>query len=298
MCLITVIALGCSRVQAPMPTALPTMTARPGWHALENEGFQIWVPDSFIGGTGTDIDAVIQQPSRTGPAFSETAKSMKQQGVRYVVFAVDSHSNNPSNVTNMLVGKESAGAASDIGVYTDTFVANLLRTHSQYEILGKDVDTTGRYPAGRITVGINTPESGDVRQVMYALKNDGVIWQIAFTTPASEFQQRTPIFDQIASSVSLPYSSADSNASGQTGSPIVMLIGAVLVIIGLTARAFIKPRPKAQPVAEMEAAGAQEATTESATGRRSKSVASKAASKRPARKTHSRHQAGKAKRNS
>ena len=90
---------------------------------------------------------------------------------------------------------------------------------------------------------INTLETGDIKQVVYAVKNGGAIWQISFTTPVEEFDQRSPVFEQIARSATLPYFSEPPNPGIQFNNPwVIGLIAAAVVIIGVLAFLLVRRR--------------------------------------------------------
>ena len=65
---------------------------------------------------------------------------------------------------------------------------------------------------------------------MYAVKNGGAVWQILFTTPSNEFQERLPIFEDIVETATIPFTPEDG--SGQVN-PTSFVIGVVLLIMAL-----------------------------------------------------------------
>jgi hypothetical protein len=249
-CFLCLILVGCGSIKQQVPQILPTITPVPGWHLLEKLGFQVWLPPSYLGGSNTNIDQVNLQLEQKGPNFAKITQSLQQGGTRYVVFAVDTDSN-PSLVTYMLVGNEKLLSPVDMSSYLDLLSKNLIAESSLFSVIQKVQVTTGRYPTGKIIVELNTVESGDIKQVVYVEQNGGMMWQISFTSPTGEFDSRSTIFDQIARSVSLPYTPelyGPTSPASPFASPVVILIVAVILIIGLFAWYLVKRRPKKEPV--------------------------------------------------
>ena len=247
ICAFCLILSGCSPAKPAGPTIVPTITPVPGWHMLENAGFQIWLPPSFLGGSNLNIDAVIPQLTQKDPNFAKIPQSLKQRGTPYIVFAVDTNSQ-PDKVTYMLVANEKLSTPLEIGDYLDLLAKNLVAQSSLFNVLQKEVLSSNRYPIGKLAVELNTLESGDIKQVVYALKSGGAMWQISFTTPTEEFDGRSPIFEQIARSATLPYTKEPASPARPINPWVIALIAVVIVLIGFSAWKLIKWHPKAEPV--------------------------------------------------
>jgi hypothetical protein len=247
LCLFFFMLSGCAPAKQASPTIVPTITPIPGWHMLENAGFQIWLPESFIGGSNLTINAVLPQLSQKGPSYAKIAQSLQQRGTPYTVFAVDTNSK-PDKVTYLLVGNEKITAQMDISAYLDLLSKNLVAQTSLFQIIQKEVIPSDRYPTGKIVVELNTLESGDIKQVVYAEKNGGAVWQVSFTTPVEEFDQRSPVFDQIARSTNLPFTKEPSVQRSQLDPGVIILIVVVMIIFGLAAAAYIRRRQKPEPI--------------------------------------------------
>lgn len=247
ICFIGLFLSACGPAKPVVPASVPTITPVPGWHLLENAGFQIWLPPSYLGGTPVNIDAIAVQLTEKDPNFTKIPQSLKERGTPFIVFAVDTNSP-PDKITYMVVENEKLSQPLDINGYLDLIAKNLTAQSSLFKVIQKEVLPSDRYPIGKIVVGLNTLESGDIKQVVYAMKNGGAMWQISFTTPTDEYDGRSPIFEQIARSASIPFTKETSGQTNTMDPGIVTLIGVALIIIGLTARAFIKPRKRVEPV--------------------------------------------------
>jgi hypothetical protein len=246
-CSFCLILFGCSPAKQLSPPIVPTITPIPDWHTLDNAGFQIWLPPGFVGGSNVNIDAIIQQLTEKDPGYAKVAQSLKQRGTPYIVFAVDT--NSPADkVTYMLVGNEKLSAPLEIGAYLDQLSKILVAQYNQFKVIQKEVLPSDRYPTGKLVVELNTLESGDIKQVVYAVENGGAVWQISFTTPAEEYDKRSPIFEQIVRSATVPFTKEPASQTPTLDPGLVTLIGVALVIIGLLARRYQKQRQKAKPV--------------------------------------------------
>lgn len=229
--LIVAVSLGCSAIQsvAPVvPSALPTATSQGGWHALQSQGFHALVPESFISGAQLDMASLLQTMRQLGPDYASAADSIQMQNLTYVAYAVDTHSNAAGRITSMLVGRVSAPSTADISQYTEALAKKLLAGSSEYHLIGKQIQSTGRYPVGMLAVEIRTPQTPGVTQAIYAAQHGGVFWHIVFTTPSAEYASRAAVFEQISSSVTLPYSPLAPTA---TGLPVTLLLGLGLLIL-------------------------------------------------------------------
>jgi hypothetical protein len=247
LCLFFFILFGCAPVKQASQTIVPSITPIPGWHMLENAGFQIWLPENFVGGSNSDINTVLPQLSQKGPSYAKIAQSLQQRGTPYIVFAVDTDSK-PDKVTYLLVGNEKLTAQLVISAYLNLLAKNLVAQTSLFQIVQKEVIPSDRYPTGKIVVELNTLESGDIKQVVYAEKNGGAVWQVSFTTPVEEFDQRSPVFDQIARSTNLPFTKEPPVQRGQLDPGVIILIVVIIIIFGLAAAAYIRRRQKPEPI--------------------------------------------------
>jgi hypothetical protein len=254
ICFIGLFLAGCVPAKPAVPAVMPTITPVPSWHMLGNgnAGFQIWLPPSFLGGTPINIDAIAVQLTEKNPNFVKIPQSLKQRGTPFIVFAVDTNSP-PDKITYMVVANEKLTAPLDINSYLDLLAKNLTSQSSLFNVIQKQVLPSDRYPIGKIVVGLNTLESGDIKQVVYALKNGGAVWQISFTTPTEEYDARSPIFEKIARSANVPFIKDATGSTSPINPWVAALIVVVLVIIGYSAWRVMKRPRKVEPVQAQKA---------------------------------------------
>lgn len=236
LCLILTIS-ACGPAQQLTLTSLPTITPISGWHKLSNDGFEIWLPESFIGGTNLDFDEVAQQMAKLGPDFEKQANALKDKGSSFTIFAFDKNRSKPGLVTNIIVAKESVPGNISVEKYVETLASRLAKPFEVVETKSLD---SNRYQIGVLMVRASTPQTGDVSQVAYAIKNGGAVWQLVFTTPSNEFQERLSIFEEIVKTVNVPFI---RESTTRQGNPIIFGIGVAMIIISLLFR-FLQMRQR------------------------------------------------------
>jgi hypothetical protein len=246
-CLLCLFLVGCGPAKPTSPPIYPTVAPIADWHVLEGAGFQIWLPPTFLGGTSSNVDTVIPQLTEKDPNYAKIPQSLKERGTQYIVFAVDT-SSNPDHVTYMLVAKENLTAQLDISGYLDLIAKNLVAQSNLFNVIQKETIPSDRYPMGRIVVELNTLESGDIKQVVYALNNGGAMWQISFTTPTEEFNARSQVFEQIARSATLPYTNEPASPAARIDPWVVAVIAVLVLGLGFFVGRWIIRKQKAAPV--------------------------------------------------
>jgi hypothetical protein len=229
----------CSQSQSTPPSPLPTITPISGWQKLSNEGFEIWLPESFIGGTNLDFDVVAQQMAKLGPDFEKQANALKKQRSSFLIFAIDKNRGNTGLTTNLIISKHLVSNNISMEKYMEALGNSLTEPYRVIEINSLPSD---RYPTGVLLISANFPQVGEVSQIMYSVRNGGAIWDIIFSTPSNEFQERLPIFEEIVQTVNVPFTPENT---AQQGNPISFGIGVALIIFVLLLKSWQK-RKKAE----------------------------------------------------
>lgn len=235
---LVLILTACTQSQQTIPTPMPTITPIPGWHKISNEGFEIWLPESFIGGNNLDADKIIEQMVKLGPEFEQQANSLKASKTSFLIFAFDKNKEDTGLITNMIVSKETVPGNISVIKYVETIGSRLSKP---YEVIEKNSLSSGRYPIGILITRVNTPQIGEVSQVMYAIKNGGAVWSLVFTTPSSQFQERLQVFEEIAQTAYVPFTPENT---ARQGNPIIFAIGVALIIISLLLKPWLSRMKK------------------------------------------------------
>lgn len=234
---LVLIVTACSPSQK-VDTSLPTVTPIPNWYRLSNEGFEIWLPESFIGGTSVDFALVAQRMTEMGPDFEKHANSLKNAletgKTSLIVFASDKNRGNTGLFTNLIVSKEMVPEDVSVEKYVEKVGSRLTEP---YKVVKTTVLPSARYPTGVLIANANFPQIGETSQVMYVIKNGDAVWQLVFSTPGNEFQERLPIFEKIVNTINVPYTPVDRT---RQGNPTSVGIGVGLITISLLLQAWQK----------------------------------------------------------
>ena len=198
VCLFTIsVAVGCSVLDKINSlgdrTAAPTPI--PGWEKFEGKGVEVWLPESFEGGDlENDVDVVVQNLRRLGSEYEQTAEMIEQNPDMFAIWVFDSEVGPSGALTNLNVTSEKVLSAITLDTYLDAVSGQL---HSAFAIVEREIVTLSGYEAGRLVIEVSAPVLV-AKELMYAIKEGGTMWVIAYTTGADEFDERLPIFEQSA----------------------------------------------------------------------------------------------------
>ena len=231
--------LGCSQANENTPIPSPVITAIPGWQKVSSEGFQMFLPESYIIGTSVDFDSIINNIRTMGPQFEDAANALNQNREAIITFAVDKRTGDSGTVTQIVVGKISWPSDESIDSYMNSLVDNL---PDQIQVSHSEVFSDRNYPMFQLITGVNSPQTGNIKQVIYGIRNGGAIWQIVFATPSDEYESRLSEFEQIVETVIVPFSQDET--SNQSGNSTSVVIGVVLIVVGLILNTLYGKRKK------------------------------------------------------
>lgn len=228
-----IFAIGCSSQEKPFPTPIATTIPIPGWHILNGNKVNIWLPKSFDGGNPkTDAQQIISRLHELGPNFNQIAQVLQSNQGVIDLLAYDTEANDVGLVTNVVVNEESVPESIEINSYLNSLASHLPK---QYEVLEQGIIPSEKYPTGRLVSVFNSP-NGHIKQVLYVFKKSRSIWRLVFTTPESEYVQRTSSFDQ--SAISITIQDSGTSASSENNSSLIMLIGLTMMIGALVYRSW------------------------------------------------------------
>ncbi len=231
--------LGCSQASENVPMPLPVVTPRPDWQKVSVEGFQMFLPESYLIGTSIDFDSTINNIRKMGPQFEDVANTLNQNREAIITFAVDKKIGDSGGVTQIIVGKISWSSNESAENYMNALIENL---PNQIQVLHSEIFSDKNYPMFQIISAVNSPQSGDIKQVIYGIQNGGAIWQIVFTTPSDEYELRLSEFEQVVETVVIPFTQDKPN--NQNGNSTSVIIGVALIVIGLTLNTMYRKRKK------------------------------------------------------
>jgi hypothetical protein len=234
----------CAQTQSSSSGATPTITPIPYWQKLSSDYFEIWLPDNYLGGTNQNLDEATKEIAELGPDFARMTEAIKLNKASLVAFAIDPRKNDRGIITNMVVTQETISGNFSIEEYVDSVLENL---SDQYQVTQREILPSARYSTEAVIFKWTNPQTGEITQIMYAMKNGGSYWQITFSTASSEFQERLPVFQQIANSTSLPYVPEISTQQDKSFS-VKLGVGLIILAILLS---FLKGRKKGEKIDKM-----------------------------------------------
>lgn len=238
--LCSTVVVACGKQETPLPTAFPTITPIPSWQKLSTTDSEIWIPGNFIGGTNQTIDKITQEIANLGPEFVNMAEYIRLNKSSITIFAIDPSKNDKGAITNMVVTQETLPGNLLIEDYVDSVLKIL---SNQYQVTNRDSLPSARYSTEAVIFVSTIPQAGEITQIMYAMKNGGTFWQITFSTPSDEFQERMLIFEHIALSATLPLS---PETETQQGNSSTVGLGVILIVISLLLSAWSTKQKKKQ----------------------------------------------------
>lgn len=172
-----------------------------GWERFEGEGFELYLPESYEGGSDAEDLSEVAQMLRD--AGNEAMAQAVEGGQDYILlYAVDSEINNDFNFyTNVNVIREQNSAINDITIeeYADLTIAQLESIGGISILSSEAVDVPG-FDAWRVTEELDAATlfgaEGTLRNAQYLLKSGDTVWIITYTTEGGEYDARQPEFEQ------------------------------------------------------------------------------------------------------
>ena len=201
--------------QTPQPTNTETPPAPTGecvggspredWECFLGQGFEIWLPASFVGG-GDPADLVQVAELFRQQGQEQMAASIEANIGLILFYALDTTVNNPNNFySNVNVVKEQNSILSNwtIEDYVDISISQLnnmdgitLLESSEFSIPG-----FGAYRlVSEYDLSILLAMPGTSRAVQYLAKEGDTVWVLTYSTAIEEYDARMLDFDTSAAS--------------------------------------------------------------------------------------------------
>jgi len=191
------LVIGCKQPQTSQQTSsrfvATETTTIPGWKKFEGRAAQLQLPESYNGGDlSQNLDVVVQKLESLGPYYQPVAQSLKQNPSAFVLWAFDSKVSKSGFLSNVAVATEPVGSTATTDTYLDVLTKQL---PSEFRVVERKQVTLDRYQAVQIVTEA-TMSGVTAKQVIYTIKQGSNIWIVVFSTPAEEFEQRLPLFQQ------------------------------------------------------------------------------------------------------
>lgn len=189
----------CDGAAAPTPTPQPTSTLQAGWKRIASKNISVALPDTYEGGdlSGEDRKIIVERLKSLGPDFTRIATMIEQSPELYILFVVDTTPTSSGVLTNMNIAQERVLSSISPKTYMEAAAKQL---PAAIEVKTQDEITIGGRPAGRM---IAEWADQNVKQVLYVIKDENMMYVLTYTTGIDEFPQRFVNFEQSAQSFTI-----------------------------------------------------------------------------------------------
>ncbi|MFM6007823.1 MAG: hypothetical protein ACKPA7_28595, partial [Sphaerospermopsis kisseleviana] len=177
--------------QAP---PVPNETTYPqipyGWKKFQGGGASLWLPASYDGSrTGENLNATLRRLKSRGSQWKQIAPFIEENR-SIQLFAVDYNQGKSGFLTNVIVLKVQVPTTINLKTYFDEVNKN---SPPDIRILDIKTGFAEGYEVAKI---IREDSKGvDSKQIIYLIKDGGIVWNVFFSTNADEFETRLPIFE-------------------------------------------------------------------------------------------------------
>lgn len=155
----------------------------------------LWLPPSYEGGdVQQDLNLITQRMRALGPQFETMARTLEQNPSAFVFFAVDSQMDSSEVLSNVTIGKEQILSTMTLSMYLDLVYQQLAGI---FTILERDQIMLNGKQGGKFITQISFGEQS-IKQLIYLIQDQNMIWILTFTTSENEFDSKLPTLEQVA----------------------------------------------------------------------------------------------------
>ncbi len=188
---LAVLLAACSGASAPGVAEPPA-----GWEKFEGDGFEIYLPESFEGGSSQpDLAAAAQLMRDAG----NEQLAMAMESSNYLLYVVDSESIESGTTVNILKEVNPVIANMSTSGYADAATSQLAGI-TGITITESAAFTVSGYDAWRLVeefdLAVLAGAEGTSKLVQYLLKTGDTVWILTYGTLISEFDSFEPTFEQ------------------------------------------------------------------------------------------------------
>jgi hypothetical protein len=182
----------------PADSPTPTITATSsmeGWVKYSVREVEMWMPGSYAAGNPhTDAKAIIASLRDKGASFNFDAidKNLTTSEKNYILWGIDSIQGDPSIVTNVAVLYDYPHPGETLADYTTRFISEMSET---FILVEQSKINSPVYEIERTMLETKNPQTTTTRIVLYAVRDQNIIWDVLCITAADEMETRLPAFD-------------------------------------------------------------------------------------------------------
>jgi hypothetical protein len=173
----------------PQPTVIPI----PGWEKFEGDGVELWLPESYEGGSPAEnLDVIVEMIRTLGPDFEQAAQVIERNPSMFLLYVFDSEIGDSGFLTNVVVGTMSVPSSLTLDTVLDEMTKEL---PDLQRVIRQEIVSYEHYQAGRVVIESSILDV-HTKQVNYVIKDGNTIWLVVYATGRDEFDQRLLTFEQ------------------------------------------------------------------------------------------------------
>lgn len=170
------------------------VTPESEWITVQGNGVRLSLPPDYTGGNpGVEFAELKAKLDQISPSYAERFATIEANPEAIALLAFDGKNTSAGFLTNVTIAAERVPGEVSIEEYVRAASNHLSQA---YEIESQGLLQVGAYPAGQIIGVITADNEVEVRQLFYLIQAEDTFWIVTYATPATEFQQRLPQFQQ------------------------------------------------------------------------------------------------------
>jgi len=174
------------------PASAPPSNA--DWITIQGNGVGLSLPPDYTGGNpGTEFAQLKAKLNQISPSYAERFAAIEANPEAIALLAFDGKNTAAGFLTNVTIAAERVPEPVPLEDYVRAASSHLSQN---YQIESQGLLQVGAYPAGQIVGVITADNDVKVRQLFYLIQAVDTFWIVTYATPASEFEQRLPQFQQ------------------------------------------------------------------------------------------------------
>jgi hypothetical protein len=181
---------------ADSPTPSPSATSSmEGWIKFSVREVELWMPGTYAAGNPhTDAKAIVASLKEMGANFNfeNIEKNLTTSSPYYVFWGIDSLQGNPAIVTNVAVLYDYLNPGEPLADYTTRFIGAM---SGDFVLIEQRKLTNPLYDIAQVILETKNSVDTPTRLVLYAIHDQGVVWDVLCITAVDEMNARLPVFD-------------------------------------------------------------------------------------------------------
>lgn len=166
----------------------------PEWITIQGNGVGLSLPPDYTGGNPRlEFAQLKDKLNQISPSYAKRFESIEENPEAIALLAFDGKNTAAGFLTNVTIAAERVPEPVVLEDYVRAASSHLSQA---YEIESQGLLQVGAYPAGQIVGVITADNDVKVKQLFYLIQAADTFWIVTYATPASEFEQRLPQFQQ------------------------------------------------------------------------------------------------------